>query len=230
MRNISFKKITVSVLVLFSLSFLTACTEKELTPKDISLNLSKSGSWRTTATWDFMTTASKTRFNGIAWFDQKGKNYIYQDHGFGNNTFMRVLDGKVDAPGDPSPIVGELIDSVEGKKRIDSDLFSFDPLARAELAGIKLKPRGDFELYGIVKCIKEPLADAECVDVDLTVKFNDKGYPLEVTYNATRKDKSTTQIIFGYQDFGKINIKTVSGNMNFDKLEPPVYTLPPGTK
>ena len=66
--------------------------------------------------------------------------------------------------------------------------------------------------------------------MDLTVKFNDKGYPLEVTYNATRKDKSTTQIIFGYQDFGKINIKTVSGNMNFDKLEPPVYTLPPGTK
>lgn len=230
MRNISFKKFAVLVLVLFSLSFLTACTEKELTPKDISQNLSKSKSWRTTATWDFMTTASKTRFNGIAWFDREGKNYIYQDHGFGSNTFMRVLDGKVDAPGDPSPIVGELSTSVEGKKRIDSDLFSFDPLDRAELAGIKLKPRGSFELYGIVKCVKEPLADAECVDVELTVKFNDKGYPLEATYIATRKDKSSTQIVFGYQDFGKVNVKTVSGNMNFDKMEPPVYTLPPGTK
>jgi len=220
----------LSLLSGFLVLGLSACSEREITPGDVSKNLTLSGSWRTTATWDFLMPGSKTRFNGIAWYDQGGANFIYQDHGFGGNTFMRVIDGLVDAPGDPTPMLGVPLTATEGRKRVQSDLFSLDPLERAQLAGIKLKPSRSFELFGSVKCIKEPLADAICVDIDLTVKFNNKGYPLEVIYNASRKDKSSTQIVYGYQDFGKVNVKIISNNMNFDKMKPPVYSIPTEVK
>ena len=76
MKFFNYRALTLLITSVLGVSTLSGCSSKEVTPDEIANNLKSSQSWRVTATWDFLMPGSKSRFNGIGWFDKKGKNFI----------------------------------------------------------------------------------------------------------------------------------------------------------
>ena len=223
-------KIFFSFLVLMAIAFFiflgsnsASSANKIINGLDIDKTISNHNSWMVMADWTFAANSNMpTRFQGKAYYVDKGKTFLWLDHGYGSTIPVRVYKGILDAPTEEGMVNIPLTEK-KAKERLEHDLFYLSPVEYAKISGVKLFLNKDSKFLGSALCEKKFKSRSNCYKLDFELSLNKRGLPETIIMKQYYDKVNYDKISFYFSDYNKVDLASVEKSINFTGLTPPDY-------
>lgn len=181
-------------------------------------------SWQILADWNFGANSDwPTRFQGKAYYTNKGSDFLWVDHGMGATIPIKVENGLLYAPTESPVIDGMEITNAIAKKRIANDLFMNNPLELAISTNAKFKLDIDKKFKSTIICDKATKLKYNCTKLDFELSLDKNKKPETLLVYMWHSKGLHDKVSFYYNMYNEVTMESGEAGVNFANLAPPDY-------